>query len=279
MSGQLAGQPDIRKPRKPVCWLSRMPWSSLTCPLIKEVKIQRSIVDITSQSVTDRLRPASWVESPAASGVGEMSGLTPNSAPAIVGFGIARRDGGHVEPGRNGAKPTDALHDDDHRQAVIAELYSIYKPALMRRLRGWMSEEDAEGRLHEVFILALRDVSRYDGTRGSLSTWLAQIADQVRAKHHRQHVRRERAEQAYAVPESAPRGLDPAEKAEIRRLMEQLTPLNHRIVAARFLLGLTTEEVAGEMGLRSEVVQKRLRRSLRKLQESAGAGAAKIKLC
>lgn len=181
-----------------------------------------------------------------------------------------QRRRGHVEPGQNGAMPTDALQDDDHRRAVIAELYSVYKPALLRRLRGWMSEQDAEGRLHEVFILALRDVSRYDGSRGSLSTWLAQIADQVRTKHHRQQVRRERAEQAYEMPEATPKGLDPAEKAEIRRLMEQLTPLNHRIVAARFLLGLTTEEIAAQIGLNEEAVQKRLRRSLVKLQVVAG---------
>ena len=171
-----------------------------------------------------------------------------------------------METGRNGAKPTDALQDDDHRRAVVAELYAVYKPALLRRLRAWMSEEDAKGQLHEVFILALRDVSRYDGGRGSLLTWLAQIAEQVRAKHHRQQGRRERAEQAYEAQEALPEGLDPAEKAEIRRLMEHLTPLNHRIVAARYLLGLTTEEIAAEMGLSSEAVQKRLRRSLKQLR-------------
>ncbi len=198
-----------------------------------------------------------------------MSGLTPNSSPAIVGFGTARRDGGHVEPGQNGATPADALQDDDHRGAVVAELYAVYKPALLRRLQGWMSEEDAEGRLHEVFIQALRDVSRYDGEQGSLSTWLAQIADQVRSKHHRQRVRRERAEQAYEAPEALPEGLDPAEKAEIRRLMEHLTPLNHRIVAARYLLGLTTEEIAAEMGLSPATIRQRLARSLGRLRAKA----------
>ena len=176
-----------------------------------------------------------------------------------------------MEPGRNGAMPTDAQQDDDHRRAVIAELYAVYKPALLRRLRGWMSEEDAEGRLHEVFILALRDVSRYDGARGSLSTWLSQISDQVRAKHHRLQVRRKRAEQEYENSAAATDGLDPAEKAEIRRLMEHLTPLNHRIVAARYLLGLTTEEIAAQIGLNEGAVQKRLRRSLVKLQGSGRA--------
>ena len=182
-----------------------------------------------------------------------------------------------MEPGRNGAKPTDALLDDDHRRAVVAELYAVYKPALLRRLRGWMPEEDVEGRLHEVFILALRDVSRYDGARASLSTWLAQMADQVRAKHHRHLVRQERAEQAYGAPEALPEGLDPAEKVEIRRLMEYLTPLNHRIVAARYLLGLTTEEIAAEMRLSPLAVRLRLSRSLAQLRGRArGLGHGKL---
>ena len=174
-----------------------------------------------------------------------------------------------MEPGQNGATQPDAQQDDDHRRAVIAELYAVYKPALLHRLRGWMSEEEAEGRLHEVFILALRDVSRYDGARASLSTWLAQIADQVRAKHYRQQARRERAEQAYEAPEDHAEGLDPAEKAEIRRLMEHLTPLNHRIVAARYLLGLTTEEIAAELGISPLAVRLRLSRSLVRLRARA----------
>ena len=206
---------------------------------------------------------------PDAGGEGEMSGLTPHPAPAIVGFGTARKDGGHVEPGRNGAMPTDAQQDDDHRRAVVAELYAIYRPALLRRLRAWMSEVDAEDRLHEVFIQALRDVSRYDGARGSLLTWLAQITDQVRVKHYRQQLRRERAEQAYEAPAALPEWLDPAEKAEIRRLMEHLTPLNHRIVAARYLLGLTTEEIAAELGISPLAVRLRLSRSLVRLRARA----------
>lgn len=198
-----------------------------------------------------------------------MSRLTPNSILAIVSSGIAHRDGGTMGPGRNGAKPTNALQDEDHRRAVVAELYSVYKPVLLRRLRVWMSEDDAEGRLQEVFIQALRDVSRYDGARGSVLTWLAQIADQVKAKHHRQKMRRERAEQTYESSEAIPKGLDPAEKMEIRRLMECLTPLNHRIVAARYLLDLTTEEIAGEMGITPLAVRLRLSRSLARLKAKA----------
>lgn len=170
-----------------------------------------------------------------------------------------------MEHGRNGA--TDALQDEDHRRAVVAELYSAYKPALLRRLRVWMSEDDAEGRLQEVFIQALRDVSRYDGARGSVLTWLSQIADQVRAKHHRKQVRRERAEHIYEA--DITEGLDPAEKAEIRRLMEHLTPLNHRIVAARYLLGLNPEEIAAELGLSPVAVRLRLSRSLGRLKSRA----------
>jgi RNA polymerase sigma-70 factor (ECF subfamily) len=135
-----------------------------------------------------------------------------------------------------------------------------------------LPEMAAEDTVQRVFILAFQDIRRYDSRRASPSTWLFRLADQALAMHLRSRARRLKAEQECVAQEDRHPSLDPAEREEVRRLLEQLGPVSHRIVAARYLLGYSTEEIATEMGMRVESVQKRLRRCLARLQVTARQG-------
>lgn len=176
---------------------------------------------------------------------------------------------------RNGARPSDALEDEDQRRAMVGALYQTYHQALLRRMRArQVGEQDSEDIVQEVFIQALRDIGFYDRDRSAPGTWLSHLADQALAKHHRRH---DRSQSAEASPNDieAPAGLDPAEKEEIRHLMlDHLTPLNYRLVASRYLLGATTGEIAREMGLQEVAVRQRLSRSLARLRAAAAGWPA-----
>lgn len=129
----------------------------------------------------------------------------------------------------------------------------------------------AEELVQDVLILVFRALHRYDSKRSSPSTWVNRIADQRLSKYFRSRERRLRAERESGAQEDRPPSLDPAEREEVRRLLEQLGPISHRIVAARYLLDLFTEEIAAELGLSPAAVRQRISRCLSQLRTEAKA--------
>ena len=172
---------------------------------------------------------------------------------------IRRAAAGEVDVPIEGASPGDA----------ITEYYLACQTALLRGMRSRLDETDAEDVVQEIFLQARRDIGRYDPKRAAPQTWLARLGDQIVAKYFRRRDRRLRAEANHVQAREHATPLSPEERAEIRQLLERLTHLNHRIVAARFLLGESVEEIAVQTGLSEEAVQKRIERSLERLRESA----------
>lgn len=171
---------------------------------------------------------------------------------------VRRAAAGKAGVYRDGGSPGDA----------ITRHYLAFRTALLRRMRVRLDETDAEDVVQEIFIQARRDIGRYDPVRSAPQTWLARLGDQIVAKYYRSRDRRLRAEVSHAQSrEHAIPPLSPEERIDIRHLLEQLTHLNHRIVAARFLLGESVEEIAAKNGLSVEAVQKRIERSLERLSE------------
>lgn len=152
---------------------------------------------------------------------------------------------------------------------TVTDYYQRFHAAILRRMRGRLNEADAEDVVQEIFIQALRDVGRYDPERSSPRTWLFRMGDQVLAKYFRSRERRQRAEGSHAQAHEHRTSLTPDEAMEVRQLLARLTPLNYRIIAARFLLGESIEEIATQTGIGVEAVQKRIERSLSNLKGSA----------
>jgi RNA polymerase sigma factor (sigma-70 family) len=175
-----------------------------------------------------------------------------------------------MEPGRRAVVreadvPIEAISEDDG----IVEYYLSLREAILRGMRTRLDETDAEDVVQEIFLQARRDIGRYDPGRSALRTWLARLGDQISAKYYRSRERRLRAEANYAQAREHAIPLSPEERADIRQLLERLTELNHRIVAARFLLGESVEEIAAQNGLSVEAVRQRISRSLALLRNSA----------
>lgn len=175
-----------------------------------------------------------------------------------------------MEPGRRAVVkeadvPIQGVSEDDGS----VEYYLSFREELLRGMRTRLDETDAEDVVQEIFLQARRDIGRYDPKRAAPQTWLARLGDQIVAKYFRRRDRRLRAEANHVQAREHATPLSPEERADIRQLLERLTHLNHRIVAARFLLGETVKEIAVQNGLSEEAVQKRIERSLERLRDLA----------
>lgn len=174
-----------------------------------------------------------------------------------------------MEPGRAAAREINVPIDGASPGDAITEYYLAYKTALLRRMCSRLDEADAEDVVQEIFIQARRDIGRYNPVRSAPQTWLARLGDQILSKRYRRRDHRQRAEVSYVQDRENARSLTTEERIEIRQLLERLTHMNHRIVAARFLLGESAEEIAIQTGLSVVAVQKRIERSLERLRDSA----------
>ena len=175
-----------------------------------------------------------------------------------------------MEPGRSAVtKDLDVPIEGASSGDAITEYYLAFRMALLKGMRTRLDETDAEDVVQEIFLQARRDIGRYDPARSAPQTWLARLGDQIVAKYYRSRERRLRAEVSHAQAREHAISLTSEERADIRGLLDKLTSLNHRIVAARFLLGESTEKIAVQNGLSEEAVRQRISRSLKMLRKTA----------
>lgn len=127
----------------------------------------------------------------------------------------------------------------------------------------------AEDLAAETFEKALRLWSRFDPRRGSVRTWLCQIARTTALDHFRAERRRRRREDVYALREqpeaegSFGEGLSP----ELERALAALSAGEREVVALRIVLDLDGETAARVLGISPTNCTTRLHRALRKLEE------------
>lgn len=150
----------------------------------------------------------------------------------------------------------------------VAQVYGFfaYAPA---------SRADAEDLTQQTFERAFRAWSRYDSSRGGLSTWLLVIArnlfvDHLRAKRSAAPASMDvDLEEIAGAPDRHRVGLDP----ELELALAKLAPRERELVALRFGGDLTGAEIAALTGLTLTNVQQILSRSLRRMRTSLdGAG-------
>jgi RNA polymerase sigma-70 factor (ECF subfamily) len=128
----------------------------------------------------------------------------------------------------------------------------------------------AEELTGETFERALRLWHRFDPKRGSVRTWLCQVARTVALDHFRSERRRARREEAYALGVSETQeaefveGLSPA----LERALGRLSAGEREVIALRVVLELDGPATARALGISSTACSTRLSRALQKLEEA-----------
>ena len=131
----------------------------------------------------------------------------------------------------------------------------------------------AEDLAGETFERALRLWHRFDPERGSVRTWLCQVARTVALDHFRSERRRTRREQLAAqherVDERFAEGLAPDLEAALR----SLSAGEREVVALRIVLELDAGTAARVLGITPTNCTTRLNRALKKLEEALDVAA------
>jgi RNA polymerase sigma-70 factor (ECF subfamily) len=143
---------------------------------------------------------------------------------------------------------------------------SVYTLAL--RLLG--SSEAAEELTQDVFLAAWRKGSRFDSTRGRLSTWLMAIAHNLavdRLRHER-GAGRPKLILVEEVPESADTDEEAAllDRDRARRALAGLSPAERHLLSQAYFYGWTAREISESEGIPLGTVKTRLRTALIKLR-------------
>jgi len=134
----------------------------------------------------------------------------------------------------------------------------------------------AEELTAETFARALERWRRFDPRRGSVRTWLCQLARSTALDHFRAEDRRRRREGRYAVgvPETVEavfgEGLSPALEAALARL----SAAEREVLALRVVLELDGESAGRVLGISATACSTRLSRALQKLEREVSAGVA-----
>jgi RNA polymerase sigma-70 factor (ECF subfamily) len=154
---------------------------------------------------------------------------------------------------------------EDHLEDVLAYLVYITRDrALAEELTG------------DAFERALRLWSRYDARKGSVKTWLCQVARTTALDHFRAEKRRRRREAEYALRDASPvaeplaEGLSP----ELEAALAHLSAAEREVIALRVLLELDGPATARVLGISPTACSTRLSRALKRLEEEMSNAVA-----
>ncbi len=168
-------------------------------------------------------------------------------------------------------------------RSAVADLYDRFRrPAFALARRVLADDVLAEDVLQDVFLSVWREPSAFDGSRGSVASWLLAMVhhkavDAVRREEsHRR--RRARAEEDLAL--SAPnRTGDVAEDAvdrvaaeRVRTALRALPEAQREALTLAYYGGYTQREVAALTGAPLGTVKSRMLTGMRRLEEMLGTG-------
>jgi RNA polymerase sigma-70 factor, ECF subfamily len=158
--------------------------------------------------------------------------------------------------------------------ASFAVLYRRHLAAVYGYVAARLpSPQEAEDATSDVFRRAWSSRRAYRG-HGTVRAWIFAIARRTLADHYRRHHAASPLETA-AIHEADDEQISPEEwliKNEstdtVRRLLEQLSPLQQEILRLRFAAELTYAEIAVVIGKREDAVKKITYRALETLRRS-----------
>ena len=131
----------------------------------------------------------------------------------------------------------------------------------------------AEDLTGETFERALRLWHRFDERRGSVRTWLCQVARTVALDHFRSERRRVQREQLVAVPEVFEERVAEGLSPELEAALLRLSAGEREVIALRVVLDLDAGTAARVLGISPTNCTTRLNRALKKLEEALDVAA------
>ena len=124
-----------------------------------------------------------------------------------------------------------------------------------------------------TFERALRLWHRFDPARGSVQTWLCQVARTVALDHFRSERRRTRREELAAVPERIDERFAEGLSPDLEAALAVLTAGEREVIALRVVLDVDAGTASRVLGISTTNCTTRLNRALKKLEEAVNVAA------
>jgi len=160
-------------------------------------------------------------------------------------------------------------------QGALSILYDRYATVLYTvayRILG--DRQSAEDLVHDVFLEAWNKAADYDPNRASVRTWLilrcrSRALDRAVSAPRRRTVSLE--DEAVPEPAAAMIGTEGREDADrLQEAMASLSDEQRRVLELTFFRGLTSSDIAMEVGIPVGTVKSRLRAGLASLRLALG---------
>lgn len=152
----------------------------------------------------------------------------------------------------------------------VEALYRRFGPVVLRRVRRFVPESEAEETVHEVFLKVIERIGSFRAD-SSPATWLYRLTTNHCINRARDHARRRELLAAHGPPawqehDSAP----PDARLFLEQLWRALDPELAEIGVFYFLDGMTTAEIGRVVGVSDRTIASRIKR----LQNLARRAAA-----
>ena len=160
-----------------------------------------------------------------------------------------------------------------HDRKGFEYLYDRYSAALYGVvLRIVRSEELAEDVVQEAFVKIWKNIGMYDRSKGTLFTWMLNIArntaiDKIRSQDFKQQAKIQDVEQNVGMVEKQTHVQLETDHIGLEKYVSQLKPEHHLIVDYLYFRGYTQSELADELGIPLGTVKTRVKMAITHLRE------------
>ena len=144
-------------------------------------------------------------------------------------------------------------------------LYSRHFPAVYKRVRYTIPDNDVDDITQEIFIAVMRSISSFRG-RAKFSTWLRTLINRQVADYYRKRQHKAEEVNLYDFKLASERddvgSKQHDERITMRRALKKLPTEYQEIILLRFAEGLRFKEIATELNKHPEAVKSLFRRAI-----------------
>ena len=160
-----------------------------------------------------------------------------------------------------------------HENDAYVYLYNNYKGALFTVILQIIPDKENAGDvLQEAFIMAWKNIDKYDVAKGRLFTWLFNVTrncaiNTTRSKNYKQQLKNDSLDNYVNDVDERTSHILPINQIGLRKQVQQLKDDYRNVMQLSYFNGFTHEEIAKILNIPSGTVKTRLRNALIELRK------------
>lgn len=164
---------------------------------------------------------------------------------------------------------------EDALNYIIDKYFSVVKGTVLKVLINLNKEELIEECINDIFMSIWQNASKFKGNDEDFKKWLYKISKFKAIDYYRKEIRKkEFAEEKIEYGQtksSEDEFMISEDRKEFIRLINNLQPVDRDIFIMKFLLGMSSNEIAVKTGLSKSAIDNRIYRSKKVLNKNKNA--------